>query len=102
MDFKFKDKDYKTCPALAVMTCNLISFCDRYKCEINILDADESSFEFSTEKWSEMLIHKYQYTVTRDYSDLGLISHTLCNINENSIRIITNPKMSVDKFLKES
>lgn len=93
-----RGNEFKICPALGVMICNLISFCDKHKLELNIYNSDESSFEFITKSWAETFIFKYQYHTKRDYSDLARVHFPICTIRENSIKIVVNPNMDINKF----
>ena len=101
MRVKHQDQEYEICPALAVIVCKLIGFCDEYNLPLEIIDSNEWMIKFSTLGWTDQLVYKYQYHTRTDYSDLGLTGIPLCAVTENTIEIIVNRDKKIEKFNKE-
>ena len=101
MIIKIDDREYEICPALAVVTCNLVAYCDKYNLPFSVYTSSINKVEFLTFGWTSQLVFKYQYHINKDFSDLGLLKEPLCTVRENSIKIVVDPNIGVDKFNKE-
>jgi len=101
MKITYEDKEFSISHPLAIITCNLIGFCDKWNLPFNIYRSSEFELEFLTYGWSEQLTFKYQHHVKRDYSELALTRTEFCKVMENSIKITVNTQANTGKYSKE-
>ena len=101
--------EFECSPALAIVACRILHFCDYWNIPFVVYYATDSEISLITDskpgnnqnEWNDQLKWKFHFEFTRDYSDLKLTKFPLCEIKPNGIKITVNPIMDITKFSKE-
>ena len=102
MQARIGSNSVETCQGLWVVAIQLLSFCEEYNIDFNILFHNENTFEFYTKEWSDTHTFKFKYKIDRDYSEMGLINVPICTIKQNSIKITVDSNFRIEKFKRGS
>ena len=105
----YGENEFKCSPAMAIIACKILHFCDywnipfaiRYVTDSEIVLLTDTKPDEKQNEWTEQKKCKFRYEFTRDYSDLKLTKYPLCEIKPNEIRIVVNPTININKFHKD-